>query len=102
MGQTPDPHAEKMQRLVDAVLAGPGTLAPDLRAAAATATGSEALRGYLAKVDRHAYKVTDEDVERLREAGYSDDQIFEATVSCALGAGLRRLDAGLAAIEQSG
>jgi hypothetical protein len=39
-------------------------------------------------------------VEGLRAAGYSEDQIFEATVSCALGAGLRRLDAGLSAIER--
>jgi alkylhydroperoxidase family enzyme len=95
-----DPHATKMQRLVDAVLAGPGRLDPDIRRTAAEETDvPEALRGYLDKVTRHAYKVTDEDVEALREAGYSEDQIFEATVSCALGAGLRRLEAGLSAIE---
>jgi alkylhydroperoxidase family enzyme len=95
-----DAHATKMQRLVDAVLEGPGMLDPNIRRAAAEeADVPEALRGYLDKVARHAYKVTDEDVEALREAGYSEDQIFEATVSCALGAGLRRLEAGLSAIE---
>jgi alkylhydroperoxidase family enzyme len=101
-GEPPaDPHATNMKRLVDAVLAGPGTLDPSIRRAAAgqAADVPEAFRGYLDKVARHAYKVTDEDVEALRAAGYSEDQIFEATVSCALGAGLRRLEAGLSAIE---
>jgi len=95
-----DPHATDMQRLVDTVLAGPGTLDPSIRRAAAEADVPDALRGYLDKVVRHAYKVTDEDVEALREVGYSEDQIFEATVSCALGACLRRLEAGLSAIDR--
>jgi alkylhydroperoxidase family enzyme len=98
---TADPHATNMQRLVDAVLRGPGTLDRGIRGAAADGVDvPEALRGYLDKVMRHAYKVTDEDTEALRFAGYSEDQIFEATVSCALGAGMRRLEAGLSAIER--
>jgi alkylhydroperoxidase family enzyme len=92
-----------MLRLADAVLTGPGTLDPSIRRAAAEqADVPEALRGYLDKVARHAYKVTDEDTQALRAAGYSEDQIFEATVSGALGACLRRLDAGLAAIDGGG
>jgi alkylhydroperoxidase family enzyme len=95
-----DPHAPHRQRVLDAVLDGPGTLDPDIRRAAASgADVPEALRTYVDKVSRHAYKVTDEDVAALRAAGYSEDQIFEVTVSCAVGAGLRRLEAGLAAIE---
>jgi alkylhydroperoxidase family enzyme len=98
-----DPHAAGMERLADAVLTGPGTLESSIRRAAAEgADAPEALRGYLDKVARHAYKVTDEDVEALRGAGYSEDHIFEATVSCALGAGLRRLEAGLHAIDGGG
>jgi alkylhydroperoxidase family enzyme len=30
------------------------------------------------KITRHAYKVTDEDVDAVREAGWSDEQILEA------------------------
>ena len=98
---TMDPHAAYMQRLVDTVLEGPGTLEPTARRAAAEGTDvPEALRGYLDKVARHAYKVTDEDVKSLRDVGYSEDQIFEATVSCALGACLRRLEVGLGAIDE--
>jgi alkylhydroperoxidase family enzyme len=50
---------------------------------------------YLEKVRRHAYRVTDEDVQALRNAGYSEDEIFEHTVSAAVAAGLERLHAGL-------
>lgn len=54
---------------------------------------------YLEKVRLHAYKVTDEDVEALKRAGFTEDQIFEQTVSAAVAAGLERLDAGLATIR---
>ena len=88
---------------MDTVLDGPGTLDPAIRRAAAEgADVPDALRPYLDKVTRHAYKVMDEDVEALKDAGYSEDQIFEATISCALGTCLRRLDAGLGAIGGSG
>jgi alkylhydroperoxidase family enzyme len=50
---------------------------------------------YLDKVRRDAYTVTDADVQALKEAGYSDDEIFEQTVSAATAAGLERLEAGL-------
>ncbi len=50
---------------------------------------------YLDKVRERAYTVTDEDVQALKEAGYSEDEIFELTVSAAARAGLERLDAGL-------
>jgi alkylhydroperoxidase family enzyme len=53
---------------------------------------------YLDKVRLTAYEVTDEDVEALKEAGFSEDQIFEHTVSAAVAAGLARLEAGLAAL----
>lgn len=53
------------------------------------------LAPYLDKVRRNAYKVTDEDIQALRDAGYSEDVIFEQTVSVAVAAGLERLKAGL-------
>jgi alkylhydroperoxidase family enzyme len=53
---------------------------------------------YLEKVRQHAYKVTDRDVEALKGAGFSEDEIFEQTVSTAVAAGLERLDAGLGAL----
>ena len=53
---------------------------------------------YLEKVRLHAYKVTDEDVAELKRAGFSEDEIFEQTVSAAVAAGLERLYAGLATL----
>jgi alkylhydroperoxidase family enzyme len=53
---------------------------------------------YLEKVRREAYKVTDADVRALKDAGFSDDEIFEQTVSAAVAAGLHRLDRGLACL----
>jgi alkylhydroperoxidase family enzyme len=50
---------------------------------------------YLDKVRRNAYKVTDADIQALRDAGYSEDAVFEQTVSVAVAAGLERLEAGL-------
>jgi alkylhydroperoxidase family enzyme len=59
----------------------------------------EAMGAYLEKVRRHAYKVTDRDVEELKAAGFSEDEIFEQTVSAATAAGLERLDAGLTTLR---
>jgi alkylhydroperoxidase family enzyme len=53
---------------------------------------------YLEKVRLHAYKVTDADVQALKDAGHSEDEIFEQTISTATEAGLARLAAGLAAL----
>jgi alkylhydroperoxidase family enzyme len=50
---------------------------------------------YLDKVRRNAYKVTDQDIQALKDAGYSEDVIFEQTVSVAVAAGLTRLEAAL-------
>ena len=50
---------------------------------------------YLDKVRRHAYRITDEDIEALTRAGYSDDAVFELTIAAAVAAGLERRDAGL-------
>jgi alkylhydroperoxidase family enzyme len=50
---------------------------------------------YLDKVHRHAYRVTDRDVEALKAAGHDEDEIFEQTVAAAVAAGLERRDAAL-------
>jgi alkylhydroperoxidase family enzyme len=98
----PDPFATQMNRLEQAVLFEPGALAPQVRQAAATTTGEvpEVMRTYVQKIVTSAYKVTDEDVQLLLRAGYSEEQIFELTVSAALGAGLTRLKRGLESLEE--
>jgi alkylhydroperoxidase family enzyme len=56
------------------------------------------LAPYLDKVRRNAYKVTDQDIRALKDAGFSEDVIFEQTVSVAVAAGLTRLEAALAVL----
>ena len=114
-------YAPYTARLVDGVLTQPGHTPPELRravlarAAALSGTGppssfplsgtergsggEDALAAYVDTVAQHAYRVTDEHLSRLRQAGHSDDALFEMTVSAALGAALGRLERGLAALR---
>jgi alkylhydroperoxidase family enzyme len=65
----------------------------ELRTLAAEAAPAPAeMEPYLAKVHARAYTVTDRDVEALKDAGISEDEIFEQTVAAAIVEGLRRLD----------
>jgi hypothetical protein len=88
------------RRLVEAVLSTPGdTPAEQRRAALERATAPGQLGPYVSKVARHAYKITDTDVAQLRQAGHSDDSLFEITVAAAVGAAVYRLDRGMAALR---
>jgi hypothetical protein len=88
------------KRLTQAVLDTPGETPASLRRAAMQRAAIPGpLAGYVDKVARHAYKVTDTDVAELQRAGHSDDTLFEITVAAALGAALYRLDKGMAALR---
>jgi alkylhydroperoxidase family enzyme len=50
------------------------------------------MEAYLEKVRQRAYAVVDADVDALKQAGVSEDEIFEQTVAVAIAEGLRRLD----------
>lgn len=52
-----------------------------------------AMDAYLEKVHRRAYEITDADVEALKAAGVTEDEIFEQTVAAAIAEGFYRLDA---------
>ena len=102
-----------VQQLIDAVLTTTGDTEPNLRCvveARAAQHGGRPIRSeegevpseltrYVDKVALHAYTVTDADVEALRRAGFSEDAIFEITLSAALGAGVARLERGLWALK---
>jgi alkylhydroperoxidase/carboxymuconolactone decarboxylase family protein YurZ len=96
----PDPYAERWRRLEDALLRSAGALDTGTRESLAAGREiPEPLAAYVEKVTRYAYRVTDDDVQALLAAGYSEDQIFEATLSVAFGAAQRRLRAGLDALR---
>jgi alkylhydroperoxidase family enzyme len=84
-----------VQKVKAAVFDSAARTSPELRRAVGDqrlTNVPENLRAYVTKVARHAYKVTDDDVEQLKRAGYSEDEIFELTASAAVGAALMRLD----------
>ena len=96
-------YAELVDKTREAVLRSPGATDPALRHAVAFGPGTQvpdALRAYVDKVALHAYRVTDADVAALKAAGYTEDQIFEITASAALGAALRRLERGIAVLQE--
>lgn len=66
--------------------------------ASAAPTPPAVMDVYLAKVRERASTVVDRDVEALKAAGMSEDEIFESTVAVAIREGLRRLDRAEAAI----
>lgn len=99
-----DRYTEHLTRTTHAVLESPGTTPPAHRWAAFHRRMDELpeqLRAYVDKVARHAYRISDEDVEALKRAGYSEDAIFEITAAAALGAAVMRLERGLIVLHES-
>jgi hypothetical protein len=56
---------------------------------------------YIRKVALNAYKVLDRDVDALRAAGHSLDDVFEMTVAASVSAGATRLEMALTALEEA-
>ena len=52
------------------------------------------------KVARHAYRIDQDDIDRARAAGWSDDDLFELILSAAVGAGMGRRSIGRAAVDR--
>ena len=107
-------HMPLVRNLASSILTTPGETDPALRRAVEARSAAlggrpdrgvppgevpEALRSYVDKVARHAYEVTDGDLDDLKRAGYSEDEIFEITLSAALGASMSRLERALAALR---
>jgi alkylhydroperoxidase family enzyme len=87
--------------LEESVLRGPGHTEASLRQRVAERRDvPEELRALVEKIERHAYRVTDEDVTALKSR-YSDDELFEIVVAASLGSALDRLRAGLRALERA-
>jgi hypothetical protein len=61
----------------------------------------ESLRAYVDSIALHAHRITDEDIAALGRE-WSEDEIFEVSVATAVGAGLARLERGLAILRGGG
>jgi alkylhydroperoxidase family enzyme len=59
-----------------------------------------AAAGIVDAVARHAYRITDEDLDRARAAGWTDHELFDVVVASAVGAGVTRRALGRAAVDR--
>ena len=96
-------HADEVADLLLAVLYSSGFTEPNTREAAFQGGELQALfRENVEKILGESYRITDDDINNLLASGYSQDAIFEITVSAALGAATKRLEAGLSALKKAG
>ena len=115
----PSRHHALVQALADGALATPGQLDPALRRAAFLRAGElafaaatdylrepgapaaalpPALLAFVEKLARAPGAMAREDVSGLREAGLSEEMIFELVTAASVGAGLARLQLALRAV----
>jgi len=82
---------EGLEGLFSRVVGGDASLGTDVRLAIANGENvPEDYRGLTEKVHKHAYKVTDDDIQALLESGHHEEDVFEAIVSGAVGAAVGR------------
>jgi len=83
-----------------AVLDSPGSTAPELRRAVATAAAPPPLFALVEKIHSRPHTVTDQDLDSLRSS-YDDDQLFEIIIAAAFGAASDRLAFARRALEEA-
>lgn len=92
-------HLDRISDLRRAILDTPGDAGHGERSAAEAGERTDTPADvYLDKVRRESHRITDADIDSLREAGLSEDAIFELTLATALGEATRRLNRALKAL----
>jgi len=79
-------------RLCESVLRSPSDLDSPRREAAARGDLDGPAAAFARKVRESSYRVVDEDFAAMKAAGFTEEQIYDLTVSAALGAAKERLD----------
>jgi hypothetical protein len=88
--------------LVNRILHGPGRAPADQRARAFdNAELPEPVRPLLDKVATRSFQVTDADFATARDAGFTDDQLFELVICAAVGESARQYETALAALAEA-
>lgn len=100
-----DDHAERLERLKRDVLTSPARLTPEVRTALSTEAEANGVPPALARLRGQivagAADISADDVKATLAAGHTEDEVFEAVVAASLGAGLRRLERALAALDEA-
>lgn len=89
------------QALLRRVLEGDGKASlADRRAAFNNSALAEPVRRLVNKVAGNPRGTTEDDINRARQSGLSEDQIFEIVVCAAIGQASRQYDSAKAALEK--
>src|SRR5215831_5664380 len=95
-----DRHADLLKKLESAMTESNGDLdGATRRDLLAGKPIAGKLGSFAIKVAENAGKITDAHVKALIDAGCSEDSIFECVLAAATGAGIERLNAGLALLR---
>jgi alkylhydroperoxidase family enzyme len=95
-------HYCAAQFALSRVLEGEGRASPEIRRAAFDNEGlSEPVRAFVNKVAHRATTVTDGDIGTLKNAGLSEDEIYEIVVCAAIGQATRQHQNALAALSEA-
>lgn len=88
--------------IINRILKGTGHSAQEERQAAFSNSNlPQALHTLVDKVAYNAYKITDNDINMVKEAGFSEDQLFELIICAAIGQASRQYESGLAALSEA-
>lgn len=97
--------------LKESVFHGPAETDPHLRQAIHDKLRSEVdssfseplpspiLNDYVEKVARNAYKIVDQDIDKLKAEGLSEAEIFELTIAAGWAAGVARFERGISLLH---
>jgi hypothetical protein len=99
---TEDSKRAAFLALQDRIVNGAGRASPEQRARAFGNAGlAPPLDGLLGKVATRPAQVTDADFAAARDAGCTEDELFELVICAAVGQSARLYDAGLAALADA-
>lgn len=101
-GKTDRGYKNLYQTLIDRILKGKGNSSQEQRQAAFSNQDlPQPLQSLINKVAYQAYKVTDSDIEAVRQTGITEDQLFELIICAAVGQASRQYKKGLSALEET-
>jgi hypothetical protein len=98
----PSGYKQLSNNLIDRILQGKGDSSRQQRQAAFNnADLPQPLSSLINKVALHAYKVTDSDIDAVKNTGVSEDRLFELIICGAVGQASRQYESGLAALAEA-
>lgn len=96
-----DRHAAEIDAIKGDVITGPAVTERSARARVLAGDSPRELAEFLERVRGASYRATGEDIDALKRAGLSEDEIYELTVAAAIGVALERLQIAMAGLRDA-